>query len=350
MLQRKVWFRFQGTKVFCNLYTILIGGPAAGKTTGINAGQSIVSQIPTMQFAAQMSSKEKLIHNIAKSLRSVEGTKLFEVQCAYAAIIPEFAIFLRPNDVESVNLLLELYDCKSLRYETLSRETANIENVYFTILAGTTPDAFANNVARPYGGTGLISRFNLIYSEESKIPDIFQAGYVPDYSSLAGDLLRISRICGEASFEPSARKFIQDLVDAGIPPTPTDSRLAEYLPRRAFHWMKLCVIAAISEGETLTISRSHAELALGWLLDAERGLEGLTKFFGASPVLAAMRGIDSWLQAEVLRTGKALSEAALKRKLLEEVPPQHLNHTLVEMLAAGRIRMEKVGEARFYRP
>lgn len=350
-VQRRVWFRFNGTKVFLNLYVVLVGGPGVGKTISINAGRDTLSRISTVNFAANMGSKEKLLHSIAKFLKPIaEAKDNLNFQCACTAFIPELAVFIRPKDVEMINVLLDLYDCRNFRYETLSRDPAFLENPFFSILGGTTPNAFAENIARPYAGTGILSRINLIYSNESKVPDIFGAKATFDQTDFLSDLRSIHSLYGEMQFDGPAKRFVQEQVNAGIPPTPTDARLAEYLPRRAFHLMKLCCLVALARSNDLIVTRPDAERAMSYLLASEAELSPVLAVFGASPAIASIRSVETWLRAEHAASGKPILETDLRKKLLEEVPPQYITSTIAELVSSGTLKMATAGQTRVFIP
>jgi hypothetical protein len=350
-IQRKVWFRFNGTKVYLPLYVVLVGGPGVGKSVIINGARQVVSPLTSINYAHSMGSKEKLIHSIAKMLKPIpEANNSLIFQCACTAFIPELAVFIRPKDIEMINVLLDLYDCQNFRYETLSREPAFLENPYFSILAGTTPAAFADNIARPYAGTGIVARCNIIYSDEATIPEIFSDKPVFESGHFVPDMKAIHSLYGEMVFDGPARRFVQEQANKGVPPCPTDARLAEYLPRRLFHWMKLCCLVAISRHNELQVRREDAEQALEWFLEAEARLTPVIASFGASPVLKTLQGTSKWIEEEFKRTRKPISEVILRRKLLEEVAPQYINQTIAELVASGTIDLVPLDGKRFFGP
>jgi len=124
---------------------MLIGGPGIGKGLILHPTFELLAQTPGVHLAPKMTTKEKLIHLMAAQMRSIPGSSGIDFQSAYTAVVPELATLIRPNDIEFVNVLLELFDGKNFRYETLSRETALIENPYLNFIAGTTPTTLNDN-------------------------------------------------------------------------------------------------------------------------------------------------------------------------------------------------------------
>jgi hypothetical protein len=350
-MQRKVSFKLNGTTAYCNLFIVLLGAPGVGKGLILHLVHDTLSRIPTVHLAPKMLSKEKLIHNMAKAIRPVPGAKHIDFQCAYAAVIPEFATFIRPNDPETINVILEFYDCKGFRYETLSREVAQIENTYFTLLAGTTPAGFGQNVYKPFSGTGFLSRLNLIYSEEQPIAtDIFADKSPIDLRTLSADLQRISALYGQMHFTAKARTFIQNLVNAGIPPAPSDARFAEYNSRRIFHYIKLCCIASVSRRDDMKVLVSDAEEALSWLLEYEEKFDAISAHFGSSAILRTIQDIPTWIMKESEKRRMGIPERDVKARVLLEVQPQYVQKTIEEMVASGLIRRELVKGIFHYYP
>lgn len=250
-----------------------------------------------------------------------------------------------------MTILTDLFDCpKTWTYSTLSRDNDKIENLFLTLIGGITPKALAENFGSAAFGMGFTSRLNIIYSEDYIAPQLFATRKTVDFSALAPDLERIHNISGEYTFAPEVEKTFQAWIDTGMHPKPTDGRLAEYIPRRWLHLSKLCMIYAAAESSSLTIEISHYEKAKTALLEAEAVMPKALVFVGTNPFREAIHNIQSWLLAEFEKTGKAVTEADLKKKLLTDVSPQYLNPMIVELVQSGMVALTENGGQRLYLP
>jgi hypothetical protein len=114
--------------------------------------------------------------------------------------------------------------------------------------------------------------------------------------------------------------------------------------------MKLCGVISVARDSSLVVTRADAEEALALLLEYEELLPNVIAQFGGSPALQTVRGLETWINAEFVKSKRPITEQNLRRKLLEEVPPQYVNSTISELVQSGMIRMETIGAARIFYP
>ena len=351
-LQRKVWLRINGSQIFPNLFVLLCGAPGIGKSQAINPCRDLLSELPNICLSPARTSPEKFIQLMCKSTRMLplENNPYF-TQSAYAVFMSEFSTFLRPNDKDFMTVLTDLYDCaKTWTYATLARDEERIENVYLTMIGGITPKALAENFGAAAFGMGFTARLNIIYSEDYKTPKLFGQTTVPDFSPLLQILSRIHALSGEFTFEPDAAEELQAWVDEGMPPIPSDGRLAEYVPRRWLHLVKLCMIYSACESNSLRVAKRHLAQARSTLLEAESVLAKAVEYLGTNPMMEAVRNIHAWLKLEYRKSKTPILEKFLKHKLLHDVGPQYINQFILELVNSGYAQMVGDGPTRAYIP
>jgi hypothetical protein len=110
------------------------------------------------------------------------------------------------------------------------------------------------------------------------------------------------------------------------------------------------MVYSAAGGDSLVISRADLDLALSTLLEAEQVMVKAFSGLGASPSIDAIRGAVYWVRAEIARSGRPVSEAALKRQLLNDIPPHHVGFTIQEIVASGQLRVQGEGANRVYFP
>jgi hypothetical protein len=352
VLQRKVFCILNGGTIFPNLFVALVGPPGLGKTLAISPVRNMLARIETVKLSPAKLSAEKFIGLLSKTTRIIPLEKdPFFSQSAYAVFLSELSTFIRPNDIDFMTVLTDLYDCPtSWTYATIARDSERLENVFLSILGGITPKALAANFGSASIGMGFTARVNMIFSEDFKAPDLFGVQELPDMQTYQEDLQHMATLSGCFKFSRETMEEFQSWVSSGMAPIPSDGKLQEYLPRRWLHLAKLCMIYSIAESDRLFIELHHYKKAKQTLLEAEAVLHQALEYMGSSNVIEALRNVHSWMMAEYNKTKSAISETKLKHKLLFDVPPQNLNSTIIELVSSGYATVVGTGPDRKYIP
>ena len=219
--------RLNGSQIFPNLYVMLCGGPGIGKSQAMNPCRNMLSKLEHMSLSPARVSPEKLIQLVAKSLRTFPlGSNPFFTQSAYAAFLSELSTFIRPKDNDIMTMLTDWFDCPTTwTYGTIARDLDRIENLCFTMIGGITPKALAENLGHAAFGMGFTARLNIIFSNDYKPPQLFAQTQAPDLEPFTQDLMRIQQMNGDFRFAPEAAAELQEWVDGGMQPAPSDGRL-----------------------------------------------------------------------------------------------------------------------------
>lgn len=334
-LERKVWLPVQGRRLYCNLYVLLVGPPGIGKTTAIEAAREPLLSVKDLRLAPTKITKEKFTDVFSKTLKLDQG--LDEgTHSSLSAFINEFGVFLRARDFEFMTDLVDLYDCPRLwDYSTLSRGSSTIEHAWFTFIAGTTPKSLANNIGAEALGMGFTARLLMIYSEEQQTNPLFATRPQADLAALEADINLINDLRGPFQIEPAAAHEAESWVRSGMPPIPSDSRFAEYNPRRARHWLKLAMLYAVSRQQDLLLTVEDLALARETLLEAEMVMPHALELIGQNPLAEAITQTHRWALIEYLTTRTPLSEARVRKRLLQMIPVQYLQSALDNLVMTG---------------
>lgn len=342
----------QGEPLFANFFVALVGPPGIGKTRAIRFAKGLLSDVGDLDLSANSMTKEKMIDNLVEALRvTMDPAGNVMTQTAYACILDELSTFVKYKDYEFMTQLTDLFDCPKIwEYETLSRGTKRVENLFLSLIGGITPKSIQANWGEAAIGMGFTARLNLIYSEEAKPIDLFRVTDVPDLSHLLHDLQSIHELHGRFSVTKEAAAYLQSWVSAGMPPMPADTRFAEYNPRRSIHWLKLCMVYCAATASDLVITKDHAEQAKATLLEYEALLPLAFEHLGQNPMLAALNSIHSWMKIEYTIHRKPLAEARIRRKLLTDIPPQYIDAALSELVSSGLCTVQPSQGGKLYTP
>lgn len=291
--------------------------------------------IKDLRLAPTKVTKEKFTDIFAKALKLDQG--LDEgTHSSLSAFINEFGVFLRARDFEFMTDLVDLYDCPRVwDYSTLSRGSSTIENAWFTFIAGTTPKSLANNIGSEALGMGFTARLLMIYSEEQQINPLFVQRQLADMSALESDINAISTLRGAFRIEPEAAREAEAWVRSGMPPIPSDSRFAEYNPRRARHWLKLAMLYAVSRRQELLITVDDLAQARITLLEAEQVMPLALELIGQNPLAEAIAQTHRWAMIEYITTRTPLAESRVRKRLLQMIPVQYLQSALDNLVMTG---------------
>jgi hypothetical protein len=278
-LGRNIYIPFGHGNIYPNMYVMLVGVPAARKSTAVKIAQKLCAASGYQSFAFTKSSREKFLMDfelgfqhvaqmektdIAKVLAG-ELTELDMLALMDAPAFPldpasevfvccdEFVDFIGQKNINFINTLTTLWDNLDTYPERLKNsKSVNIPRPTVNLLGGITPVSFSTAMPPEVVGQGFMSRVILVYAEPNKRKITFPT--LPDETereALAALLRRVSKLHGECTLEPEAKHLIDAIYQnyENIP----DVRLQYYCARRLDHLLKLCMVIA-AMNNTLKIS------------------------------------------------------------------------------------------------
>lgn len=254
ILERNIYVPFSDTKIYPNIYLMLMGVSGTRKSTAINMATRILALAGYKTFAAEKTSKEKFLADLARQNEAVEDDDAALFGPVNGAVTPILIAADEANDFFGIGNLEFLSMLGSLwanpdKYENKTKTVKSdwISNPTITILSGNTPTNFSLAFPASIIGQGFFSRLLLIHGEPThrkirrpKIPTNEEKAYV------AGILQAIKSNCiGMYEYTSSAHNLL-DAIYADYSP-PNDPRFESYGSRRLQHLEKLCLI--ISAGK-----------------------------------------------------------------------------------------------------
>jgi hypothetical protein len=335
-LEQKIWIQSPGT-LYPNLYTILVGPPAAGKSQTIGIARTLLESLEEFHFAPTSVTGASLVDALMESERKDVkwiGTPHAKVYHTMTVMPDDLQVLLPSYDLELIARLTTFYDVvhpykEQKRTGDLRRE---IKRPQLSILGGTTPSHLFDFVPEEAWSQGFTSRIILVYSGEVPKKRVrFNAVDLRQPHDLIHDLQIINTLNGEFHVDETAYKAFEAWINAGEPPVPTHKRLEHYLGRRYPHLLKLSMVSAIDRGNALVITVDDFNRALSWLIEVEHEMP---KVFQEGP-----KSVDSKMMDEVIFamkqwdiTGeKGVTDSKLKHFLLQRVSLLTFPHYLAHM-------------------
>ncbi len=250
LLERNYYFEHGHFHIIPNVYCMLIGVPGTRKSTAIKLAVKLLKSIGYKSFAAEKTSKEKFILDLAEGKddeQDILDQELFGTDdsactpCFIAA--DEFNDFFGNNNLEFISLLGSLWDYSG-PYESRLKNSKSvvIHNPTISILGGNTPTAFSLAFPVEVLGQGFFSRILLIYSDPSGKRFTFPEPPDPEETEAIKRMLSEVRLkaIGKAQLDKKARFLMEKIYTTDK--EMEDVRFASYSTRRFTHLLKLCLI------------------------------------------------------------------------------------------------------------
>lgn len=237
--------------LYPNIYCMLIGNPGARKSTPIKAARQILLKAGYNTIAADKTTKEKYLMDLAKSEDGPESDILTKNLFGNEGAVPsesfimadEFNDFFGNNNLEFISLLGTLWDYNGEYKSRIKNGTSLcIPDPTISILGGNTPTSFNSAFPAEVIGQGFFSRLLLIYGESNGKKIAFPVS--PTDAATGEIILALQRIrnssSGTASISTVSLALLEKIYHnwAGV----EDVRFTYYSQRRFSHLLKLCLI------------------------------------------------------------------------------------------------------------
>lgn len=283
---RQVWIPFGSSKIYPTQYIMFVGDPGSRKTTAINMAVSVLRSAGYGTFAAQRTSKEKFLLDLAGEPEEVPTGKSYKNAMEALDDISvvdikdntpkevminadEFNNFMGPGNLEFQSILGELWDWDNpdagYRFRLKNSRSIDICQPTVSILAGNTPSNFALCFPPASVGQGFMSRLLLIHGESTgrkitfpKEPsDALKEELLRAFMTMKQNLHGKMLIHGEA-------EHMLDMIYRSWPEL-EDLRFKHYSTRRFTHLLRLCIVYACSrcsqEIQPVDVIRANTVLA-----------------------------------------------------------------------------------------
>lgn len=271
-LQRKVYMRWGHDEIFANNYVILVGPSGfARKGTAITIVRKFIRELG-FPMIGEDNSVERIIDDIKNAVTTYKEGTIIRMQCATTCIVPEFAVFTGFQNTRLLSYLTDWFDSpREWSRKTKHQGQAEVQGMYFNLLAATAPDWIPYIFPREAVGGGFTSRCIFVVEDRKgkTIPD--PNATPPDMvlrDKLRYDLEKITLMSGQFTFEKDALESYKDWyiaqdkkIDAGELAS-YDPALLGYLSRKATQVKKISMCLAASQSSDLKIKKSHFDRAL----------------------------------------------------------------------------------------
>lgn len=270
-LERRTYAHIlRGRPLHPNLYILLVGVPATGKSLVISEVKRIWGGVGQFSIADDLLSRASMVDALASAIKTKPGEgEMPHIASSLLVAATEFGNLVGKYDPEYMNVLNQLYDCEPQFREKkryMKDKGIIIEQPSLHIIAGTQPSFIGEFFPERAFGMGIMSRLIMVYAEP--LPDREFFGFDPDdpedfkvyqhkgedqRRKLTKDLEQVAAIVGEFRFTKDCREAMNDWARSGLQPVPEHDKLESYRGRRKLNISKLCMVFAASRNNKLLI-------------------------------------------------------------------------------------------------
>lgn len=344
-LQRRVWIPSGETKLFPNIYPVLVGPAGVGKGNVIRYVNAILSHHKLKDFKANSAPStvegdvmkdiieseverakdksnsgidddpllipiasdavtyEALIQVMARSRRSINfpeysekhGRMIMKVQShsSLAFCLEEMSSLLRKNTESTVNFLLQAYDCgEKYEYRTKHAGVDRVLRLCLNFLAGTTPEFMQEVFDDRLMSQGFSSRAFFIYASKNRKHQFFIAKLTKEQEIAREDIkkhvLELTKLYGQIQLATETVVWLEEWwKDYSEHPEKRASRSAKmdaYYARKNIHVMKVAMATHFGESTSLEIPQARFEEAMQTLHEEEKTMHLALSFTGTNPL------------------------------------------------------------------
>jgi len=283
-LQRRVWFDQGFFKWFPNFYIALVAPPGVvSKSTTASIGMSLLRKVPGITFGPDIVTWPSLVKSISDCTVGFQVGDMIHTMSPIQLESSEFGNLIDPKDGQMMNVLIDLWDGRgSLRKETKTSGSEEIENPWINIIACTTPSWIAQAFPEVAIGGGFTSRIIFVYADKKAKLMAYPKLMMPERSwlesraeRLVADLTQIAKLAGEFTITKDAydwgKAWYDEHNNKGHA-TLDRERFVGYLSRKQGHTHKLAMVLAASRGDELVITLDDLQLADTMVTDLEQDL------------------------------------------------------------------------------
>lgn len=272
VLERRVWTHTDVDPLYPNIFAVLTGSPAAGKSICINIARRFWAEVKELHLGPDNPTKASFLDCLEAAIRPMDNGIIFS---AMSVPCRELGVLIAKHDLAFLSDLTDIYDNPhSYTSPRRTSKSLDIQRPTINILAAATPDFLYELIPEVAWNQGFTSRLLFIYSEpvHDRTRNIFAKRKHNAFDGLIKFVQIAFKHYGEFEWDEDAKDFINDWNNKGLHPRPQHSKLLHYCGRRMPNVLKLSMISAVAAGNFPFVKLNDVLRAKDWLLEAENAM------------------------------------------------------------------------------
>lgn len=258
-----------------NLYLFLVSRPGIGKSSAGNTATDLIrAALPDLHYINDQVTEAKLIQDMqaAEKVFSPPGQDDMRTSAGFL-YVSEASNSLKDIHGSLLATFTDWYDCRTLWTKgTSTQGTYQINNMYFSMLVGTTFSYLKKLIPEDEVGGGFASRILYIVHDEvfERKPHFFESvdpakekERAEVRRGLIADLRSVNNCAGGFVVIPEYKKAMEEwyaITDIQTQNDPSE-RMQNFLTRRHTNVLKLSMILSLSQSSALVLEEHHFEKA-----------------------------------------------------------------------------------------
>ena len=372
-LGRRVWMPMANYDIRANIFVVLVAGPGRNKSVSLilpfskvfrklttpvgtkpdheNFNSGLVEyglkEFPLYLIQDRIT-PEKLAVDMSKSSRldmrlSTMGEEFFDG--SLTLVTSELGTFLSRHERYLQMFLTDMWDSKEeYSHKTKTAGEHIIKGPCLNWIACATPEQFVDNLPEDARSQGLLSRIIPVFYDGEKIPQSLLQDRVDDATivNLRHDLSEIAKMYGPERFDDRAFDKINEDIETGLQPIPTDANLAEYTQRRVSHFIKVSLAISASSSKDKIITWDHWQRTKDLMFEVEEAMPRALAGFGMARAGKLAQDMAVWSKETMANSNQGYIHLRhFKRELLRRtLAPGESEQTVKAMEEAGYIKIQ----------
>ena len=363
-LRRQVWIDERYFEWTPNFYIVLVGPPGiAAKSTSMRSGLDLLGQVPGIHFGPNSMTWQALTEALQGANELVPigdendplNQKFIPMSCITCPV-SELGTFLRPDDGELVDVLVDLWDGQigEWRRSTKTQGETKIVNPWINVIGCTTPAWLKANFPEVMVGGGLTSRIVFVYGDEKRhlvpYPSSLIAAekFEEERQILIDDLREIAMMRGQYELTPEARALGSVWYEEHWTKKPVhmaSEKYQGYMARKQTHVHKLAMVVAAAQRSELFISEDDLATAFRFITGLEHDMAKVFESIGVAntgKMVSELVGL--------VRAYKQIPQKELWRLCMKSMSLRDFQETTDAAVRAGMLRIVQEGSLFVYYP
>tara|TARA_R100000908_G_scaffold65098_1_gene51826 strand:- start:8028 stop:9284 length:1257 start_codon:yes stop_codon:yes gene_type:complete len=372
-LGRRVWMPMANYDIRSNIFVVLVAGPGRNKSVSLilpfskvfrklttpvgttpdhdhfNSGliEYGLKEFPLYLIQDRIT-PEKLAVDMSKASRfdmrlSTIGDEFYDG--SLTLVTSELGTFLSRHERYLQMFLTDMWDSKEeYSHKTKTAGEHIIKGPCLNWIACATPEQFVDNLPEDARSQGLLSRIIPVFYDGEKIPQSLLQDRVEDSTihNLRSDLSEIAKMYGPMRFDDRAFDKINQDIESGLKPIPTDANLSEYTQRRVSHFIKVALAVSASSSKDKVITWDQWQRTKDLMFEVEESMPKALAGFGMARAGKLAQDMAVWTKETMSNTERNfVSLRHFKRELLRRtLAPGESEQTVKAMEEAGYIQVK----------
>lgn len=339
-LGRDVYFPQGDWELFPNLYIILVGDSGiTRKSTTLKIGVKMLREAlddDRLHIMSQKLSPEYFCHRLGK-LTEENGKSEATIHAS------ELSVLLGKTKLDDsfIKILTDLYDCPDYwDYGTIGRGEDICNNVFLTVLGGSTPEWLKNSLPEESLAGGFFSRLVLVHRQETGFrnphpQDVFSLEKQKHRMNIINDLRIITRLKGPMRWDRDAKLMYEDWYWDYNRPEDAPHFMKGYYGRKTDFLIKTAMLLSLSGRSDLLITPPDFLMAQQILAENEDHIHDLSRVMATTQsgqLLAKIR--------DMLKRNGVMAHSKLMQNVSHQINGEELRVIIETLEEEGKVVTE----------